>query len=243
MQKMSELEPFDYDELDMHMRIYLQQQEYNIKSLLQATWIEIGMILDGVQKEIPPLTFKKWLTRFCVKLEMKNRTAENMLYAARVILEKSSVPNENFAFLNISKSAGYLLPSMTDAAQREAIAIAESGEELTRAKALEIKSKYQQGSTVTVQGEDAIVLEVQGKIITTDRGVFLPGHLDDAPIPKTYGQKEHPVHPVALLESRLSLARAREAYLIELLTKMYHVSQGRSLASTALIEEVRDAIA
>ena len=240
---MTALKVFDYDELDLDTRIYLQQQEYDIKSLLQSTWLEIGLRLDAVQKELPYGTFKAWLSRFSVNLDIDTCSAENMLYSARVILEKSTVSSENFAFLNISKSAGYLLPSMTDEAQREAIAIAESGEELTRAKALEIKSKYQQGSTVTVQGEDAIVLEVQGKIIHTDRGVFLPGHLDDAPIPKTYGQKEHPVHPVALLESRLSLARAREAYLIELLTKMYHVSQGRSLASTALIEEVRDAIA
>lgn len=209
-----------YDLLEPEKRIVVRQKTSEIKSLLRVCWSEVAHRAIEVKAELSHGQFLIW-----VELEIQpefgigERTLRLMMSAVRVLSGKS----ENFADLPIQKSAAYELAAAPELAQDEAIALAESGETITRAKVKEIIARHQPGDAIeyqgrqfTVESSDDIVVQARhsdGTVTPILTAELLPATLPSAPpAPTPATPKPAPIESLSFqlesAEARLELLEA-----------------------------------
>lgn len=125
---------FDYATLDAETRSVVQQQTSGIKTLMRRTAqdiINIGQKLIEVKEQLGHGQFRTWLK---AEFDWSVRTAARFMQVA------TKFKNAKLAHLDIAASALYLLaePSTPNEAQKEALELAEQGENITYAKAKDI---------------------------------------------------------------------------------------------------------
>ena len=109
---------FDYQELDSETRIVVQQKTDEIKTLMRRTAqdvFDIGQKLSEIKARLKHGHFGNWLK---AEFEWSERTAQNFI---RVY---ESFKSENFADLNFSQTALYVLAAAPEEARLEAIELA-----------------------------------------------------------------------------------------------------------------------
>nr|WP_290224067.1 DUF3102 domain-containing protein [Trichocoleus desertorum] len=131
------LQQFDYSALDLEQRVVVQQRTSEIKDLINRNaqnTIEIGQKLIEVKTR---LGHGHWLQWLGAEFNWTHDTAGNLMRVARSF---DQIPKIS----EFAPSALYLLssPSTPEEARQEAIALAESGERVTHAKAREIVAEH-----------------------------------------------------------------------------------------------------
>jgi hypothetical protein len=155
------LQQFDYSALELEQRVVVQQRTSEIKGLIQRNaqnTIEIGQKLIEVKARLGHGNWQEWLK---AEFDWSRETAARLMHVAQIF-------DQNPQFVDFAPSALYLLaaPSTPESAREEAIALAESGERVTHAKAKEIvnehkappkpkpEEKFYPGREVVVTDED-----------------------------------------------------------------------------------------
>jgi len=139
MSSLEETKKFDYASLDLDTAQFIQEQTGEIRGLMRRTAqdiFEIGQKLLQIKGKLGHGRFGTWLA---VEFDWTERTAQQFMNVAR------QFKAENFSDLQLAPSALYLLaaPSTPPKARQEAIARAESGENITYKTAKAIKQEYQ----------------------------------------------------------------------------------------------------
>jgi len=136
---MEQIKLFEYDQIDVANRDFVQDRTIEIKALVKRSAqdiIEIGLKLIEVKDRLPHGMWGKWLD---VEFGWKTTTAWNFMMVATKF--------SNFEDLDsFGQSALYLLasPSTPDEAREEAINRASNGEVITHKAAKEIVNSYKE---------------------------------------------------------------------------------------------------
>ncbi|MEP0872406.1 DUF3102 domain-containing protein [Trichocoleus desertorum AS-A10] len=131
------LQQFDYGSLDLEQRVVVQQRTSEIKDLINRNaqnTIEIGQKLIEIRARLGHGHWQQWLG---AEFNWSQSTAESLMHVARAF-------DHNRKISDFAPSALYLLaaPSTPESAREKAIALAESGERVTHAKAREIVNEH-----------------------------------------------------------------------------------------------------
>lgn len=149
---------FSYDMLGPETRKVVEQRTVEIKSLLRRTAqdiIDIGLKLSEVKQELGHGRFLAWLR---TEFDWSESAARKFMQVSR------QFKSVNFTDLNIATSALYLLSaeSTSEAARKEVLQRASTGEVITRAKAKAIAQKY----TPVEQPKDAAIIDIEAENIS-----------------------------------------------------------------------------
>ena len=129
---------FDYTALDLDTASFVRQQTGELKALMQRAAqdiFEIGQRLIEVKEKLGHGNYLNWLE---AEFGWTARTARNYTTVAK------QFKSETISHLPIAPSALYILaaPSTPDEIRSQAIAIAQSGEPITKKKAVALKQSH-----------------------------------------------------------------------------------------------------
>ncbi|MCG3208599.1 MAG: hypothetical protein FOGNACKC_02210 [Anaerolineae bacterium] len=131
----SQLNNFDYRQLDAETRIVVQQRTGEIKSLMKRTAqdiIEIGEKLIEVKGRLPHGAFGIWLES---EFQWSDRTARKYMSIASTFSNRKSSSDLMMSFETMAYLAA---PSTPEPARQAALARAQAGERITHSAAKEI---------------------------------------------------------------------------------------------------------
>lgn len=243
---------FDYSALAPEARGFVEAQTLEIKMLWRGCWVELAQRFAAVRERLEHGQFLAWIASDIEpELGMGERTVRRMMTAVQAL------KSDNLSDLPIQKSAAYELSGAPEPVREQAIARAEAGEVITRAKAKAmIADAFQPQQEVIVAdqesadfGQQAFVVDTVGDIIQCETvdGVkpYLRAELalPDQPTPPLKSAPKptvQPSNPLTAMQATLDVANERELYLTELLRRV--LADCRSHIPSALLTEIESAI-
>ncbi|MBW4480711.1 MAG: DUF3102 domain-containing protein [Tolypothrix brevis GSE-NOS-MK-07-07A] len=149
---------FDYEDLDIEIRVIVQQRTSEIKNLMRRTSqeiIEMGQKLVDVKYQLGHGNFRSWLK---AEFDWSVQTATRFIQVAE------NFQDSDLTLWDIAASALYLLasPSILKEARAEALQRASLGEKITYTKAKEIICKHQKA----VKQKNALSVNVDVPVAT-----------------------------------------------------------------------------